>query len=162
MLIFRSGSYADVLVSKGGKPAPADFLVHYRRLARGARIRTPKHIHLIVDLFAKRIANANQTEQLVRNHLKFIRDSYPAARFPPVDPERFHVRVQREAAGFAALDGIGEFPVDFLIGVLMLVQIQEKTNYPAGTVSEELYNDFLAGDDIFSLVGTATWRGPGF
>jgi len=40
---------------------------------------------------------------------------------------------------FIGLDNIGEFSIEFLLVAIELVAIQEKTNYPNGTVTENLY-----------------------
>ena len=98
--------------------------------------------------------------ELVDRHLEFIRSSRSAIIFPPVEPSEFAASIVTAAAPFDSLSKWGEYPVDFLIAVLRLIQIQEKTNYPNGTISEALYQELRDGADIFTIVGTATWRGP--
>jgi hypothetical protein len=41
--------------------------------------------------------------------------------------------------------------------VIELIAIQEKTNYPSGTLTEELYKDLFV-KDRFSVIQKATWR----
>ena len=47
---------------------------------------------------------------------------------------------------FKELDKVGEFTVEFLLVVIELMAIQEKTNYPEGSLTESLYRDFIVRD----------------
>jgi hypothetical protein len=58
---------------------------------------------------------------------------------------------------FKKLNKVGEFSVEFLLVVIELIAIQEKTNYPMGTLTEELYKDLFV-KDRFSVIQKATWR----
>jgi hypothetical protein len=59
---------------------------------------------------------------------------------------------------FKDLDKVGEFTVEFLLVAIELVGIQEKTNYPLGSLTENLYKDFGV-KDRFSVIQKAVWRG---
>ncbi|MEW5692797.1 MAG: hypothetical protein AB1765_05830 [Candidatus Hydrogenedentota bacterium] len=56
------------------------------------------------------------------------------------------------------MDKVGEFTVEFLLVAIELVAIQEKTNYPTGTVTENLYKNFGV-KDRFSVIQAAIWKG---
>jgi hypothetical protein len=56
------------------------------------------------------------------------------------------------------LESMGEFTVELLLVVTELIGIQEKTNYPEGSLTESLYRDFGVADR-FSVIQKATWRG---
>ncbi|MBL7075526.1 hypothetical protein ISS37_09855 [candidate division KSB1 bacterium] len=47
---------------------------------------------------------------------------------------------------FKDLDRVGEFTVEFILVVTELMAIQEKTNYPKGSLTESLYRDFEVKD----------------
>jgi hypothetical protein len=47
---------------------------------------------------------------------------------------------------FKDLDKVGEFTIEFLLVVTELMVIQEKTNYPEGSLTESLYKDFGVKD----------------
>jgi hypothetical protein len=53
---------------------------------------------------------------------------------------------------------VGECTVEFLLVAIELVAIQEKTNYPLGSLTENLYKDFGV-KDRFSVIQKAVWRG---
>lgn len=54
----------------------------------------------------------------------------------------------------------GEYPIDFVLILLLLLMIQEKTNrtdaYMFKQILDELLNDNM---DIFSIVSKSTFRG---
>lgn len=50
-------------------------------------------------------------------------------------------------------------PVELLLVVGELIIIQEKTNYPRGTMTERLFRFFKEEKDVFSLVSAAAFRG---
>jgi len=47
---------------------------------------------------------------------------------------------------FKDLDKVGEFTIEFLLVVTELMAIQERTNYPEGSLTESLYKDFGVKD----------------
>lgn len=47
---------------------------------------------------------------------------------------------------FKELDRVGEFTVEFMLVVAELMGIQERTNYPRGSLTESLYRDFGVKD----------------
>ena len=154
-LIYTTADHIDILTRPGAKLESAyDFRVSYRQ--PGLRVRTPKHIHLIVDLFQKRIAEPRLTNALANHIIERIIKRVPAATsYPP------SLRVFRpsQISRFEGLYGIGEYSPEFLLVVIELIMIQEKTNYPNGTLNLKLFQAFRDGRDIFSVVSAATFRG---
>ena len=59
---------------------------------------------------------------------------------------------------FNDLDKVGEFTVEFMLVVTELMAIEEKTNYPTGSLTESLYKD-LGVKDRFSVIQKVVWRG---
>jgi len=140
-------------VVKGGKSA-YDFKVKYRQ--PGKRERTPKHIHIIIDLCMKLVGNEELTLKLVRHIINnIIRRIEPANSFPTA----LQIFRRSQAKKYADLNNFGEYPVDFLLVITELIQIQEKTNYPQGTMNLTLFQTFLCRADIFSVVSKATFPG---
>ncbi len=58
---------------------------------------------------------------------------------------------------FKELDKVGEFSVEFMLVVTELMAIQEKTNYPRGSLTESLYRDFDT-KDRFSVIQKAVLK----
>jgi hypothetical protein len=148
---YKTGRDVAIVVLPGVK-STHDFIVKYSE--PGRRLRTPQHVHLIVELYVKQAHNAALTHAL-RDHLLSVYSRIiPVTAFPPAlqvfqpsDPERFK-----------DLDAVGEFTVEFLLVVNELIFIQEKTNYPAGSMTERLYRAFGV-EDRFKVISRATFRG---
>lgn len=60
---------------------------------------------------------------------------------------------------FQALDAYGEYSIEFLLVITEMIMIQEKTNYPQGSMNLMLFDLFRNGADIFTIVSAATFRG---
>ena len=119
-------------------------------------MRTPKHIHLIIDLYMKKTGNKSLTMQLVDHIInEIISKVKPSNTNPPVLQIFRPDHVKR----FQALDAYGEYSVEFLLVITELIMIQEKTNYPGGSMNLKLFQLFRDNADIFSVVSAATFSG---
>ncbi len=152
-LIYKTQAGTCIYVEPG-KKSQSDFKVIYKE--PGKRTRTPKHIHLIVDLYLKRAGNRSLTDQLVDHIINnLILKVQPISVFPP----KLQVFHPQHVQQFQSLDAFGEYPVEFLLVVTELILIQEKTNYPNGIMSINLFSKFKEGADIFTVIHAATFRG---
>lgn len=139
-------------VYPGRKPeSPYDFIVKFREPDK--RERTPAHVHLIVEMYVKYAFNPQLTLKLREHLLSMLASIKPIDYFPPslqyFRPE--HV------TPFKDLDRVGEFTVEFMLVVTELMAIQEKTNYPQGSLTESLYRDFGV-KDRFSVIQKAVLK----
>jgi len=147
-----TSSRVEIGVMKGRKSVN-DFRVLYREPRK--RARTPKHIHLIIDLYMKLCGNEPLTMSLVDHIINnIILKVQPSTTFPP----NLQVFSPQHVSQFAALDQYGEYGVEFLLVTTELIMIQEKTNYPTGTLNLDLFRKFRDKADIFSVVSAATFR----
>ena len=140
-LVYTTKANVQIGVYPGRKPeSPYDFIVKFRE--HGKRERTPAHVHLIVEMYVKHAHNPSLTLKLKEHILTILRSIKPVHSFPPslqfFKPE--HIEP------FKDLDKVGEFTVEFLLVVTELMGIQEKTNYPEGSLTENLYEDFGVKD----------------
>jgi len=150
--IYTTQNGAIIGVVKGGKSL-YNFRVKYQEL--GKQERTPKHIHVIIDLYMKSVGNEPLTMQLV-DHIvnNIILKVSSTNSFLP----KSQIFQPIHAQAYQQLDKYGEYPVDFLLVVTELIQIQEKTNYPTGVLNLNLFQLFREKADIFSVVSAATFR----
>jgi hypothetical protein len=109
---------------------------------------------MTVKMYVKHAFNPSLTLKLREHILKMLSQVQPVTSFPPTlqyfKPE--HVEPLKE------LDKVGEFTVEFLLVAIELVAIQERTNYPTGTLTESLYKSFGV-KDRFQVIQKAVWRG---
>ena len=129
-----------------------DFIVKFKQ--PGKRLRTPSHVHLIVELYVKDAHDSSLTRQLVFYMLGVFQQVQPINYYPP----RFQVFNPKNAIPYNSLNAVGEFSVEFLLAVSELIFIQEKTNYPHGSLTQHLYHNF-GRTDRFSVISQAIYRG---
>ena len=134
-----------------GTKSRNDFIIKY--IEPGKRERTPKHIHIIVEMYVKYAYDPRKTMELRDYMIDVISKIEPINYFPP----KFQIFSIEKARDFNKLDDVGEYSVEFLLAVSELLSIQEKTNYPDGSLTERLYKAF-GEKDRFSVVHMASWR----
>lgn len=158
--IFEPESGPALYVERGSKKTSKyDFRVRYWN-PRTRRLRTPKHIHVVVDLFAKSASKPRSTRAFIDRILELIPRLQPASSFPPVTREGLGKWVRRQSKPFRGLSGSGEYSPEFLLALVYLLMLQERTNYPNGTLNVDLFEALRDGSDIFDVVTVATFRGP--
>ncbi len=104
----------------------------------------------------KRTGNRLLTLELVEHIIKeIIQKVEPSNSNPPV----LQIFRPQHVARFQELDAYGEYSTEFLLVITELIMIQEKTNYPQGSLNLNLFQQFRNEADIFSVVSAATFRG---
>ena len=153
ILMHTTQERVKILVSKGQKTESLfDFKVHYQE--REGRVRTPKHIHIIIDLYMKLSKNKELTLKLVDYLLQMMRNLHPETQFPP----KIQFFEPKYIEQFQELNNYGQYSVEFILVVTELIMIQEKTNYPTGTMNIKVFEAFKNRyNDIFSVVSAASF-----
>lgn len=151
-MVYKTADGVEIYVEPG-KKSKNDFRVRYKEPNKA--LRTPKHIHLVIDLYLKKVGNRKLTLVLVGEFLKMLSELIPSREFPP----KFQSFNKKRFEKFRELNKYGEYSVEFLAAIFDLIMIQEKTNYPEGIINRKLFEAFLAEKDIFSVVSAATFRG---
>jgi hypothetical protein len=153
ILLHTTQSGVGIFARKGKKPqSPYDFKVSFRE--PGKRERTPTHVHLIIEMYVKNAFNSKLTLELRRHILDMFSKIQTIDYYPP----RLQFFKPEHMNKFTELDKVGEFSVEFLLVVTELIMIQEKTNYPQGSLTQKLYADFGI-KDRFSVIQSAVFRG---
>jgi hypothetical protein len=138
-------------VSPGAK-SQFDFRVHFKWGHTRAQWRSPTHVHLIVDMYTKRMGNPWLTNRFVDYVIASLIDAaLPAGSFPPQVPELDKDIVMT----FAPLSSFGEYRIEFIIVVQGLIARAERSNYPKGTLQHEMWAAFRNGDEIYRVLGIA-------
>lgn len=137
-----------------------DIVIKYKK--DGTRIRTPKHIHWVVDILMKMQGN----EALAKRYLRAIQYCWNAC-VPLTNNDFATLKALIENGEndidieqYFALNAFGEYDVEFLYVLMELLAVQEKTNradaYMFGKIIEELLE---ADRDIFKIISTAGFGG---
>ncbi len=151
-LVYTTEANVQIGVYPGRKSeSPYDFIVKFREPNK--RERTPAHVHLIVEMYVKHAHNPSLTLKLKEHILTMLKSIKPVNSFPP----SLQFFKSEHIEPFKDLDKVGEFTVEFLLVVTELMAIQEKTNYPEGSLTESLYKDFGV-KDRFSVIQKAVLK----
>ena len=143
-----------------GSISQNDIIVKYQE--KGKRMRTPKHIHWAVDLLLKLQAE----RELTRSFIKEIKNEWENSQPLKNNDEKSlttlvdnYIEIT-DASKYKELDGYGEYEIEFLIVLMVLLMTQEKTNrsdaYMFGKVLDSLLEDEL---DIFSIMSASGFGG---
>lgn len=143
-----------------GSLSQFDIVIKYRK--DGSRIRTPKHIHWVVDILMKMQGD----EELTKQYLQGIYGCWCSCQ--PLCNNNFETLKALIEQGeedidieqYQPLNQYGEYDVEFLYVLMELLAVQEKTNradaYMFGSIIEELLE---ADRDIFKIISTAGFGG---
>lgn len=143
-----------------GNLSQFDIVIKYKK--DGTRIRTPKHIHWVVDVLMKMQGN----EILAKRYLLTIQNCWKSCvPLTNNDYDTLKALIENgendiDIDQFFSLNAFGEYDVEFLYVLMELLAVQEKTNradaYMFGNIIEELLD---TDRDIFKIISTAGFGG---
>lgn len=146
---------------KGENPDKDIRIVYYEK-NKSKQGRTPKHIHWAVDLLIKK----QFKEELTNNFIKEIKKEWDNCQILKDNSyETLKNIIQSyeskiDLNKYQELNKYGDYEVDFLFTVLILMMYEEKTSshkaHMFNDVLEALLKDEL---DVFSIISSATFHG---
>lgn len=137
-----------------------DILIKYKKA--NLRIRTPKHIHWVVDVLMKMQGNESLTKKYLENIQKCWKEIKPLNNNDYETLKSFIESGEKDIdiSKYTSLNNYGEYDIEFLYVLMELLAVQEKTNrndaYMFGSIIEELLE---ADKDLFKIISTAGFRG---
>ncbi|MAH03267.1 hypothetical protein CMI39_00585 [Candidatus Pacearchaeota archaeon] len=144
--------------SRGANPEH-DILLKYQE--KGKRVRTPKHIHWVIDLLIKKEHNKNLTLKFMR----YLREMYDKVEGFKSKEDRAKCEIKEttheKLKEFDELNQYGEYSVEF-IGHLIELMIKMEKNTPPekpARVFKELMDAMIQEKEIFVIVSKATQIG---
>lgn len=136
-----------------------DIIIKYQEI--GKKVRTPKHIHWVIDLLIKKEHN----RELTLKFMEHLRDMYDKVEgFKSKDDRaKFVIKetTPEKLKPFQELNKYGEYKVDF-IGHLIELMIKMEKNTPPekpARVFRELMDAMIQEKEIFVIVSKATQIG---
>ena len=143
-----------------GNLSQFDIVIKYRK--DGKRIRTPKHIHWVVDILMKMQGN----ETITKKYLLAIQNCWNTC--VPLTNNDFSTLKSLIESGendmdieqYFVLNEFGEYDVEFLYVLMELLAVQEKTNRADAYMFGNIIDELLEADrDIFKIISTAGFGG---
>lgn len=138
-----------------------DILLKYKERHGTDRFRTPKHIHWVIDLMIKREHNKALTNELLIVFKSQWEKTTPLAKR---DYEAIINCISLSTNNkllekYSVLNSYGYFKIDFIVHLMELLMLQEKTNYSEAYMFKNVIDEMLLGNDLFKLISTATHNG---
>lgn len=153
------GTIIGVFEGSRGHNPDHDILIKYQE--NGKRLRTPKHIHWVIDLLIKKQHN----KDLTLKFMKYLRDMYDKVDgFKNKEDRATFILSQttkEKLQPFKELDKYGEYTVEFIAHLIELMIKMEKNMPPEkpARVFKELMDAMIQEKEIFVIVSKATQIG---
>ncbi len=154
------GELIGVFQGSYGKRPELDILVKFRdKYTKPNGVRTPQHIHWVIDLLLKKEHNKELT-------LAFI--AYLLGVYDKVEPFRTKEEQQKcelkftnpsNLKPFEPLNQYGQYSVEFIGHIIELLSIEEKTGYEGAFMFKGVLIALSEEEDIFSIAAAATHNG---
>lgn len=155
-IFLSNGTVIGVFEGERGYNADHDILIKYQE--KGKRIRTPKHIHWVLDLLIKKQNNKGLTLEF----MKYLRYMYERVEGFKSKEDRARCLLKETTSDklkpFEELNQYGEYKVEF-IGHLIELMIKMEKNTPPekpARVFKELMDALIEEKEIFVIVSKAT------
>jgi len=144
--------------SKGQNP-DLDIVIKYSDPSKKIKLRTPKHIHWVIDLLIKKQYNKELTMDFI-NYLYKMWDT-----LQPIKSKQEQLNIknklspEKDLEKFEELNKYGEYSVEFIAYIIELFVIEEKTGMTGAFMFGDLFKALSNEKDIFYIVSKATHNG---
>lgn len=155
----KNGVTIGIFQGSKGQRKDLDVVIKYSDPSKSKIIRTPKHIHWVIDLFIKKEHN----KELTMEFISYLRRMWD--RLEPLKDKEEQLNIDKklsskeDLAKFEELNNYGEYSVEFIAYVIELFVIEEKTGMEGAFMFKDLFDALLNEKDIFYIVSKATHNG---
>lgn len=158
-IFLGDGTIIGVFEGDRGYIKDHDIVIKYKE--HGKKIRTPKHIHWVIDLLVKKEHNKDLTLRFMR----YLRNMYERVDAFKSKEDRTECEIKEtnkdKLKEFEELNKYGEYKVEFIGHLIELMIKMEKNTHPSkpAKVFKELMDAMIAEKEIFVIVSKATQIG---
>ena len=144
-----------------GRISQNDIWIKYMDAKSSCRLRTPKHIHWVLDILVKREHNP----KLVNNFLNQMLERWnsitplPDRTYDVIVDNLIFSRDKISVNRFNELNQFGFWNMDFITHLIELLMLQEKTNNPNAYMFAKVVKSILDEKDPYTIVSDATMGG---
>lgn len=149
-----------------GKISKYDIKIKYREMDENGnwtQVRTPRHVHWVVDILLKMQKNKRLTQKFVDKLLEIwkstegITSDEQRNAFLNLD---YLLKDFEEYKHFQVLEKQGRYSIKFLLLLIRLLMIQEKTNCPNAKQFKECLETLRNQNSfIFDIISKAAYNG---
>jgi hypothetical protein len=144
--------------TKGNNP-DLDIVVKFRDKYTKSTVRTPKHIHWVIDLLIKKEHNPKLTAEFIAYLLNMYDMIKPFKNKSEQRECQLTFTIPENLIKFRELNQYGQYTVDFIGHVIELLSIEEKTSFEGAFMFKKVLTALKDKKDIFSIVSSATHNG---
>lgn len=139
-----------------GRLSQNDILIKYKHSS--GRLRTPKHIHWAVDLLIKRFIQPSLTKTFLKWLLRRWQSINPLNLRNKENIERALILSNnpRFINRFQRLNDCGFYNIEFLVHLLELLMLQEKTNRHDAYMFKKILIGILSNNDLYVMLSLVT------
>ena len=158
-IALNDGTIIGVFEGDRGFIKDHDIIIKYKE--KGKRVRTPKHIHWVIDLLIKK----QHKPELTIKFMKYLREMYDKVEAFKSKEDRAEFVLKEttieKLKQFQELNQYGEYKVDFIGHLIELMIKMEKNTLPEkpARVFRELMDAMIQEKEIFVIVSKATQIG---
>ena len=144
-----------------GRISQNDIWIKYIDAKSSPRLRTPKHIHWVLDILVKREHN----QKLVNNFLNEMLSRWnsieplPDRKYNTIVNNLLLSRDNSFVSQFNELNKFGFWNMEFITHLIELLMLQEKTNNPNAYMFAKVVKSILEERDPYTIVSDATMGG---
>lgn len=158
-ITLNDGTIIGIFEGDRGFNKDHDIIIKYQE--KGKHVRTPKHIHWVIDLLIKK----QHKPKLTLKFMKYLRAMYDKVEGFKSNEERANFVLKETSKErlkpFKKLDKYGEYKVEFIGHLIELMIKMEKNTSPEkpARVFRELMDAMIQEKEIFTIVSKATQIG---
>lgn len=134
--------------------------IRIRYVIGDSRVRTPKHMHWLLDLVLKKEKYPKLTNEFVDMVIADygIITSLPVPTF--INYKNLVEKLyKKDLKKFGKLNKAGEYPIEYIYLLLSLLISQEKTNYPNGGLFQDMLKSIKYKKlEVFKLLSSEWWK----
>lgn len=155
----QDGAIIGVFQGSKGKNPELDIVVKYKDKFTKRVVRTPKHIHWVIDLLIKKEHDRDLTLDFI-NYLFSMYDKIQSFR-NKAEQQKCELKFTspEKLKKYDPLNKYGEHSVEFIGHIIELLSIEEKTGFEGAFMFKNVLQALKEEKDIFSIVSTATHNG---
>ena len=146
----KDGTIIGIFQGSKGKMPELDIVVKYQdKYTKGNRIRTPKHIHWVIDLLIKK----EHKKELMLEFVNYLYNMYDKIESFKSKEEQRKCELKftnpENLKRFDELNKYGQYSIEFIGHVIELLSIEEKTGFDGAFMFKDVLKALKEQKDIF-------------
>ncbi len=157
--ILTDGTVIGIFQGTRGSNPDLDIIIKYKDKYTKRDVRTPKHIHWVIDLLIKKEHDRDLTLDFIGYMIEMYDKIEPFRNKEEQNKCELKYTTPNNLKRFEKLNNYGQYSVEFIGHIIELMSIEEKTGHEDAFMFKKVLTAIKEEKDIFSIVSTATHNG---